>query len=40
MTGVELKKSHQNFIRAHDETVSVIAMCVSNPDCSSVGINR
>jgi hypothetical protein len=27
------------FIRAHDETLSVAAMCVSNPDCSPARIN-
>jgi DNA-binding HxlR family transcriptional regulator len=24
----------------HNETLSVVAMCVCNPDCSPVGINR
>jgi hypothetical protein len=30
----------QLFIRMHNETLSVAAMCVCNPDCSPVGINR
>ncbi len=29
------KPHHQLFIRMHNETLSVIAMRVSNPDCSS-----
>jgi len=33
-------KSRQLFIRTHHETLSVVAMCVSSPDCSPVGINR
>jgi hypothetical protein len=33
-------KSRQLFIRAHSETLSVAAMRVSNPDCSSFDINR
>jgi hypothetical protein len=28
------------FIRSHNETLSVSAMCVCNPDRSPVGINR
>jgi hypothetical protein len=28
------------FIRVHDETPPVAAMCISNEDCSSIGINR
>ena len=28
------------FIRVHDETLSVVAMRVCNPDRSPVGINR
>ena len=28
------------FIRSHNETFSVVAMCVCNPDRSPVGINR
>jgi hypothetical protein len=30
----------QLFIGSHNETLSVVAMCVSNPDRSPVGINR
>ena len=26
------------FIRSHNETLSVIAMCVSNPDCAPFAI--
>ena len=33
-------KRSQLFIRAHNETLSVVAMRVSNPDRSPVGINR
>jgi len=29
-------KRGQQFIGAHNETLSVIAVCVRNPDCSSV----
>ena len=36
----KLNKRGQPFIRTHNETLSVAAMCVSNPDCSPVGINR
>jgi hypothetical protein len=32
-------KSRQLFIRTHNETPSVIAVRVSNPDCSPVRIN-
>jgi hypothetical protein len=36
----KLHKRRQLFIRAHNETLSVVAMCVGNPDRSPVGINR
>ena len=36
----QFQKRSQLFICTHDETLSVIAMCVSNPDCSPAGINR
>jgi len=36
----EFHKRHQLFIRAHNETLSIAAMRVSNEDCSPVGINR
>jgi hypothetical protein len=26
--------------RTHNVTLSVIAMCIGNPDCSPIGINR
>jgi hypothetical protein len=29
----EFEKSSQFFIRTHNETLSVVAMCVSNEDC-------
>jgi len=35
----QFKKSSQQFIRMHNETLPVIAMRVSNPDRSAVGIN-
>ena len=37
---VRRAKRSQLFIRVHNETLSVVAMCVSNPDRSPVGINR
>jgi hypothetical protein len=36
----EFQKRGQQFIRSHNETPSVAAMCVCNPDRSPVGINR
>ena len=36
----EFQKRSQLFIRTHDETLSVVAVRVGNPDRSSVGINR
>ena len=36
----EFKKRGQSFMRSHNETLSVVAMRVSNPDRSPVGINR
>jgi hypothetical protein len=36
----KFEKSSQLFIRVHDETLSIVAMCVCNPDGSPVGINR
>jgi hypothetical protein len=36
----QLDKSGQYFIRTHNETLSIAAMCVSNEDFSAVGINR
>jgi hypothetical protein len=36
----EFYKRRQLFIRSHNETLSVIAMRVCNPDRSPVGINR
>jgi len=37
---VEFEKGGQLFIRTHNETLSVAAMRVNNPDCSPVGIDR
>ncbi|KAF5406698.1 MAG: hypothetical protein Udaeo2_32400 [Candidatus Udaeobacter sp.] len=28
------------FLRVHNETPSVAVMCIHDPDCSPVGINR
>jgi hypothetical protein len=38
--GFQFQKRSQLFIRTHNETLSIIAMCVSNPDCSAVAIQR
>jgi hypothetical protein len=35
----KLDKRSQFFISAHNETLSVTAMRVSNPDCSPLGIH-
>jgi hypothetical protein len=34
----EFAKRGQYFIRPHNETLSIAAMRVSNPDCSPLGI--
>jgi hypothetical protein len=36
----QFQKSRQLFIGMHNETLPVVAVCVSNPDRSPVGINR
>jgi len=36
----EFHKRSQYFIGAHNETLSVVAVCVNNPNCSSLGIYR
>jgi hypothetical protein len=36
----EFKKRRQFFIRSRNETLSVVTMCINNPDRSPVGINR
>jgi hypothetical protein len=36
----KFNKRRHLFIRTHNETLSIVAMCVSNPDRSPVGINR
>jgi len=35
----EFEKRSQFFIRTHNETLSVVAVCVCNPDCSPLEIN-
>jgi hypothetical protein len=35
----KFQKRRQFFIGTHNETLSVAAMRVNNPDCSPVGIN-
>jgi len=36
----KFNKRRQQFTRSHDETLSVVAVRVNNPDRSPVGINR
>jgi hypothetical protein len=36
---IKLQKRSQLFIRVHNETFSVAAMRVCNPDCSALGID-
>jgi hypothetical protein len=36
----QFQKSRQLFIGMHNETLPVVAVCVSNPDRSPVGVNR
>ncbi len=36
----KFQKRSQLFIRAHNKTLSIVAMCVGDPDRSPVGINR
>jgi hypothetical protein len=33
-------KRRQLFIGTHNESLAIAVMCVRNPDCSPVGINR
>jgi hypothetical protein len=35
----EFQKRRQFFIRSCNETLSIVAMCVSNKDCLPVGIH-
>jgi hypothetical protein len=35
----EFQKRRQLFIRVHNETLSIVAMCVCNPDRSHDGVN-
>jgi hypothetical protein len=37
---IKFQKRRQLFIRAHNETLSVVAMRVNDPDRSPFGINR
>ena len=37
---VKLEKSRQLFIGVRNETLSIVAVCVCNPDCLSVAIYR
>jgi hypothetical protein len=37
---LKFRKRRQQFIRTHNETLSVVAKRVSNPDRSPVGMNR
>jgi len=36
---LQFQKRRQYFIGVHNETLSVVAMPVCNPDCSPLGIN-
>jgi hypothetical protein len=36
----QFQKSGQLLIRVHNETLSIAAVCVCNPDRSPIGINR
>jgi hypothetical protein len=36
----EFKKRSLLIVSARDKTISVVAVCVNNPDRSPVGINR
>jgi hypothetical protein len=38
--GFKFSKPRQLVVGTHNETLSVAAMCVNNPDRSPVGINR
>jgi len=35
----QFQKRGQLFVRVHNEALSVAAMCVNNPDCSSARID-
>jgi len=37
---IRVEESRQLFIGVHDEPLSVAAVCVRNPDCSPVTIER
>jgi hypothetical protein len=40
VNSLKFEKRSQYFIRASDKALSVAAMCVSNPDYSSLRIHR
>jgi len=40
IAGFKFHKRRQLFMGVHNETLSVVAMCVCNEDCSPVGIHR
>jgi hypothetical protein len=35
----QFQKCSQQFIRVYNETLSIAAVCIGNPDCSPVQIN-
>jgi hypothetical protein len=35
----EFKKRSPFIVSARDKTISVVAVCICNPNCSAVGIN-
>ena len=36
----EFQKCRQNFIRSHNERLSVITVCIDNPDCAAPAIQH
>jgi hypothetical protein len=36
--GFAFEKRSQFFIRSHNETLSIAAMCIGNPDCAPFAI--
>jgi len=36
---LEFQKRRQLFVCAHNVTLTIVAVCVGNPDCSALGIN-
>jgi hypothetical protein len=35
----QFQKRSQLFIGVHNEPLSIVAMCINNPDCVPLGIN-